>query len=259
MPAPTTEKGDDELMSVASKGRSAEQMIEELQRLARERPSDLLQLANEFAEREVRAPASALYDAVVGGAPPEELERLLDAQVVFAGGLVDAVEIDWRRPADGFTAVGAAAARGDALALAALVRRGADVSICDARGRSPLHLSCGSVACTRELVLLGCPIDTADRGGATPLHLAAGRGGGNIEVVHLLLSIGAPVGATDARQRTPLHAAAEVGDAEVRRWACLSACLPVLPPPAICAAAGSPVIGGPCYACLRTSAVSCDE
>ena len=50
-----------------TRGRSAEQMIEELQLLARERPSELLELASEFADREVRAPASALLDAVLGG------------------------------------------------------------------------------------------------------------------------------------------------------------------------------------------------
>ena len=194
-------------------GRTAEQMLEELQLLARERPAELLSIASEFAQRDVEHPSDALYNAVLEGVEVQKLEELLDAQVVFAGALVDAVDIAWRHPNnEQFTALHIAADTGNVGALSLLARRGADIGSRDARGRTPLHVSVGSLACTRELVLLGSALDTVDRTGATPLHVAAGEG--NIAVLHMLLSVGASVTAEDLRGRTALHCAAQAGDAE---------------------------------------------
>ncbi len=112
---------------------------------------------------------------------------------------------------DGMTALHWAAQRNDADQVRMLVAAGARVEAVTRNGNYvPLHLAAraGAVASTRALLDAGANVNVGtSSGGATALHFAAGNGW--VAVIEALLEKGAPVDARDAAYlQTPLMWAA---------------------------------------------------
>ena len=108
-----------------------------------------------------------------------------------------------------------AAQRGDADAVRALLREGADVNAAQADGTSALHWAAANDDATIIEVLLyaGANTEATTRlGGYTPLHLAARRG--NAVALDALAAGGADLGAFTSTGVTALHYAAESGRAD---------------------------------------------
>ena len=110
-----------------------------------------------------------------------------------------------------------AAMRGDAEAVMALIKSGADVNAPQGDGMTALHWAAldGHPDIAQTLVYAGARIDPITRLGAyTPLHLAAK--GGRVEIVGILLGAGANVEArTSTGGATAMHLAAQAGSAEI--------------------------------------------
>jgi ankyrin repeat protein len=108
-----------------------------------------------------------------------------------------------------------AAMRGDAEAVRALLRQGADVNAAQGDGMTALHHAAerGDAALSEMLVYAGANVGAMTRiGRYTPLHVASLSG--RAEVVAILLNAGASVAArTSTTGVTPLHLAASSGDA----------------------------------------------
>lgn len=92
-----------------------------------------------------------------------------------------------------------------------LLEYGADPSLTDRNGRSPLHRAAagGHLLAVQLLAAWGAEVDSRDLLGLTPLHHAAR--GGHIEVTGHLLDRGAEVNAAGWLHKTPLHLAMEHG------------------------------------------------
>jgi ankyrin repeat protein len=112
-----------------------------------------------------------------------------------------------------------AAMRGDAEAVRALVKQGADVNAPQGDGMTALHWVAvnGDGELARLLIEAGANLRAVTRNGAyTPLHLA-GRGG-HASVVRALLEGGSdPDARTGTAAATPLHLAAASGSADAVR------------------------------------------
>jgi ankyrin repeat protein len=109
-----------------------------------------------------------------------------------------------------------AARDGNAVLVAELIDKGADVTERDASGEPPLLIAAlnGKPEVVTLLLDKGADIEIRNKGGLTALHAAAY--GGNLEVVKLLVAKGADVNdAKNFYHMSPLHAAAEEGHAEV--------------------------------------------
>ena len=93
----------------------------------------------------------------------------------------------------------------------ALLRYGADPTIADLAGRTPLHWASyyGHDKVAR-LLIPKSNIRAQDDEGVTPLHLASFSG--NLEIAQSLLENGADISALDMFLRTPLHYAARNGN-----------------------------------------------
>ncbi len=107
-----------------------------------------------------------------------------------------------------------AARNGDAVAVGALLDRGADVNTAQGDGMTALHWAAerGHVAVAKHLVSASADVGAKTRiGGYTPLHLASRGGRG--AVVRMLLEAGSdPDAITSSSGVTPLHlAAAAIG------------------------------------------------
>ena len=87
-----------------------------------------------------------------------------------------------------------------------LVVRGADVTITDWGGRTPLHEAGGHAAVVEQLLAAGAAADAKDGDGATPMHQAAWKG--HAAVVEQLLAASAAADAETNSGETPLHWAA---------------------------------------------------
>lgn len=122
-----------------------------------------------------------------------------------------AVKLD----SEGKSALHAAAARGQAECLAAILSHGADPSVTDAAGSCPLHLAAKNnhVECCKKLIQSKCPIDAVDGSGKTALHHAAASG--SIQTVQLLCELKSPINLKDSDGHTPLLLSAKRGHAEV--------------------------------------------
>jgi len=96
----------------------------------------------------------------------------------------------------------------DAGLVEALIHRGADLTVTDRDGRTPLHLAAarGYVDIVSMLLDAGVDVDQRLRSGETPLHWAARSG--MAQSAALLISRGAQVNAVCRMGFTPLHWAA---------------------------------------------------
>lgn len=90
-------------------------------------------------------------------------------------------------------------------ALRALLKRGADPTLLNARDSAPMHLAviCNSPECIGVMCAAGCDVDIRNEKGTTAPMLACKSG--NVECAKLLLSYGARVRAADKQRKTPLH------------------------------------------------------
>ena len=109
-----------------------------------------------------------------------------------------------------------AAYRGDAAAVRALLKQGADVNVAQSDGMTALHWTAvnGGAEMAEMLIYAGAHLEAGTRiGSYTPLHLASRAA--NAAVVVTLLGAGADANArTTAGGATPLHMAATVGSVE---------------------------------------------
>jgi len=92
-----------------------------------------------------------------------------------------------------------------------LVDNGADVSVADKYGRTPLHfaLKNGHLVVVRLLMESGADFSIADKYGQAPLHFASANG--HELVVRLLIDNGADISVADQDGWTPLHTASMNG------------------------------------------------
>ena len=107
--------------------------------------------------------------------------------------------------ANGRTPLAWATRRGDIDSIQLLLDYGAKVSVADGQGFLPIH-EASTVACARALLSQGADVTSCNAWGRTPLHQACQRGG-DVALLDLLLSAGADVNAPDATGETALHTA----------------------------------------------------
>jgi ankyrin repeat protein len=210
-----------------------------------------------------KSPLEEWTDAL--GLGDESSQNVAASDALFAAcksGNIDAVDellekghdVNHKTPADGSTPLHAAVLSGSSTVVAKLVERGADPTIPNSNGTSPIVLAVqgGDVEVARTLVsrltpakltairnaaghtllymaahkndsqmarmLLEAdvpPSVSAEDTGNTPLHVAAFRG--NAEICKLLLLFDAPVNVESSNGFTPLHVAAAAGAAPVVR------------------------------------------
>lgn len=117
----------------------------------------------------------------------------------------------------GSTAPHIAAFEGHADLVRLLIAPGANASVEDAWGQTPMHNAAqtrhgltsleNSIAIVDSLIASGADINARDENMASPLHLSVEHS--SQEMVEALISKAAEVDAQDRRGRTPLHVAAE--------------------------------------------------
>lgn len=119
---------------------------------------------------------------------------------------------------DGLTATQLAALRHDPGMLKALVEKGGDLAVRDARGASLLHLACkvGVPATVQYLLGHGASATDTDSSGATPLHVL-GSGNNNMlesacAIIADLVAAGAGVDAENSMRVSPLGTACAGGN-----------------------------------------------
>mmetsp|Transcript_21604 Transcript_21604/g.52005 ORF Transcript_21604/g.52005 Transcript_21604/m.52005 type:complete len:288 (-) Transcript_21604:1661-2524(-) len=122
-------------------------------------------------------------------------------------------EIEERGSPDWYTPLLATAHCGQREVARVLLELGADISVVDKWGMTPLHVASLQGHDDVALVLLehGAKISAQDNYGEMPLHSAST--GGHEEAALVLLLHGADVSATDNDGETPLHKAVRYGNA----------------------------------------------
>ena len=99
-----------------------------------------------------------------------------------------------------------------------LLPRGADPSLRDNNGNTPLHLAARRGYDEIVKVLLDQPnvdVNAKDGSGKTPLHLAASEG--HRKICQVLLNFGADIREVSADRTTSLHSAILNGHSEIAR------------------------------------------
>lgn len=123
------------------------------------------------------------------------------ARLLASGAEADAVDMYSETP------LHKAAAAASRAAADILIQNGASVKAEDIDGRTPLHLAARTDQKTTELLVKrGADVAAKDAFGMSPLHLAAAND--NVNTVHLLVQAGAKVNDVNKRGYTPLHVAA---------------------------------------------------
>ena len=106
----------------------------------------------------------------------------------------------------GATSIHYASSKGRLELLVALIAAGADLSLRDSSGSTPLHRSIlnGKVQVTNEILkhVSGVAINRKDKSGWTSLHVAVYSG--NYEVAEKLVEMGADKDVKDLDEKTPL-------------------------------------------------------
>lgn len=99
-------------------------------------------------------------------------------------------------------------------AITMLTDNGADVRLCDTRGRTALFYAAdsGHVPAIRLLIERGCKVNIQDHGGKSALHIAAGKG--DVEAIDTLVELGANVQIQRIEEGSPLSAAVGAGHIE---------------------------------------------
>ena len=111
-----------------------------------------------------------------------------------------------------------AARLGDAAAVKALLRNGADVNAAQGDGMTALHWAAqkGDTELVAMLLSAGASVRATTRlGGYTPMHLASQAG--HPRVVAALLAAGSPADGRTATGASPLMLAARIGQRETAR------------------------------------------
>ncbi|HSG47673.1 MAG TPA: ankyrin repeat domain-containing protein [Longimicrobiales bacterium] len=145
--------------------------------------------------------------------PPRARARRLNASALGAAALTLLLQAGGPD-----SPVADAAARGDAQAVAALIRDGADVNAAQGDGMTALHWAArhGDAALAAALLEAGATTGPTTRlGGYTPLHMAAELG--FAPVVRRLLDGGADVATQTSTGVAAIHFAAGSGDVETVR------------------------------------------
>jgi ankyrin repeat protein len=130
-------------------------------------------------------------------------------------GIAAAIGLSLTVSAQSPSPVADAARKGDAAAVKALLKQGADVNAPQADGMTALHWASerGDIATADALLYAGAGVASVTRlGGYTPLHLASRTG--SAPVVKALLKAGAGVATLTTSGATALHLAASSGNAE---------------------------------------------
>jgi len=141
---------------------------------------------------------AALRSAARGGRAQEVLQLLSDG-----------ANINAKCGQSGSTPLHTAVFYGRAKVVQTLLNHGADVSLTDKQGDSPLHLACsgarktGREAIIRSLLQKGADIHDKDKHGRTPLHRAITYG--SIQSLELLLERGADISIKDGGGYNALH------------------------------------------------------
>ncbi|KAF6810076.1 ankyrin repeat protein, partial [Colletotrichum plurivorum] len=138
------------------------------------------------------------------------------------GGHFEVVKVLLEKGADvsvadnhGFTPLFAASNGGHFEVVKVLLEKGADVSVADNNGWTPLNAASigGHFEVVKVLLEEGADVSVADNNGWTPLTSASN--GGHLEVVKVLLEKGADVSVADNNGWTPLTSASNGGHLEV--------------------------------------------
>ena len=126
--------------------------------------------------------------------------------------------LGWRDE-DGLTPLHVACQDSNRYAVAALLRRGADITAQDHGGDSPLHLAVASKGVVGILLRAGAHAGAVNADGSTALHLACSNRSSAVAAA-LVEHDPALVNARNLNGETPLHAAAAAAEEEgpVARW-----------------------------------------
>jgi len=120
----------------------------------------------------------------------------------------------------GRTALHYAAQQGDHIALADLLRSGADAGATDRSGWTALHFAAQSNALdvVRTLIESGAQVDQTDEPGNTALFRAVFAYGKSGEVIQTLLQAGANPNLTNAHGVSPASLARSIANTDVSKY-----------------------------------------
>lgn len=124
-------------------------------------------------------------------------DQLLSERLLDCGADIETFDMTCR------TALHLAATKGDAMIVALLLQRGAQVSAVCNHGNTPLHFSVKHMDVTKQLIAAGADLHAKDTSRRTALHQASSYG--TTDVVEYLVDCGADPSARDIRSMTPLQ------------------------------------------------------
>jgi len=113
-----------------------------------------------------------------------------------------------------------AALHDDPIAVADIIRAGADPNVSDIQGFTPMHLAAQEYALSaaRVLVAMGAAIDAENAFGNTPMFVAVFNSKGRGELIELLRENGANPFHMNKSAQTPLGLARLISNYDVARY-----------------------------------------